>query len=86
MSFLSRGQTRLYIWIVLALVAHSDIQLEQMNVKLVFLHGDLKEKIYMVEPRRFNNPGYESLVRKLINLILASSILCGSGISNLTHT
>jgi len=30
-----------------ALVASWDLHLEQMDVKTVFLHGDLKEQIYM---------------------------------------
>ena len=44
---------------VLALVAHSDMQLEQMDVKTAFLHGDLEEQIYMVQPEGFSQPGQE---------------------------
>ena len=32
---------------VLALVAHYDIALEQMDVKTAFLHGNLEKQIYM---------------------------------------
>ena len=32
---------------VLALVAQQDMELVQMDVKMAFLHGDLKEDIYM---------------------------------------
>ena len=32
---------------VLALVAHKDMDLCQMDVKTMFLHGDLHEEIYM---------------------------------------
>jgi hypothetical protein len=32
---------------VLALVAHYDMALDQMDVKTAFLHGDLEEQIYM---------------------------------------
>ena len=32
---------------VLALVAHLDLELVPMDVKIVFLHGDLEEEIYM---------------------------------------
>ena len=50
---------------VLALVAHSDMQLEQMDVKTAFLHGDLEEQIYMVQPEGFSQPGQEHLVCNL---------------------
>ena len=32
---------------ILALVVHFDLELQQMNVKIVFLNGDLEEKVYM---------------------------------------
>ena len=35
------------IRVVLAMVAHLDMELEQMDVKTAFLHGDLDEQIYM---------------------------------------
>ena len=35
------------IRVVLAMVAHLDMELEQMDVKIAFLHGDLEEQIYM---------------------------------------
>ncbi|GJV34727.1 retrovirus-related pol polyprotein from transposon TNT 1-94 [Tanacetum coccineum] len=38
------------IRILLALVAQLDLELVQMDVKTAFLHGDLEEKIYMVQP------------------------------------
>lgn len=38
---------------MLALVAKYDIELEQMNVKIAFLHGDLDETIYMSQPQGF---------------------------------
>ena len=33
--------------IILALVAHFDLQLQKMEVKTAFLNGDLEEKVYM---------------------------------------
>ena len=35
------------IRVVLVMVAHLDMELEQMDVKTAFLHGDLEEQIYM---------------------------------------
>ena len=45
------------IRIVLGLVAHFDMQLEQMDIKTTFLHGDLEELVYMVQPKGFIQPG-----------------------------
>jgi hypothetical protein len=50
---------------VLALVAHFDMALEQMDVKIAFLHGDLEEQIYMLQPEGFNQLGQEHIVFKL---------------------
>jgi hypothetical protein len=30
-----------------------DIEIEKMDVKIVFLHGDLEEEIYMKQPKGF---------------------------------
>lgn len=42
------------IKIVLALIPHYDIELEQMDVKTNFLHDNLEEEIYMKQPQGFN--------------------------------
>ena len=36
--------------IITALVAHFDLELYQMDVKIVFLNGSIEEEIYMVQP------------------------------------
>ena len=41
---------------VLALVAHYDMALEQMDMKIAFLHGDLEEQIYMEQLEGFSQP------------------------------
>ena len=41
------------IRIILGLVNQSDLELEQLDVKAVFLHGNLKETIYMNQPDGF---------------------------------
>ncbi|GJV90022.1 retrotransposon protein, putative, ty1-copia subclass [Tanacetum coccineum] len=42
------------IWVILSLTAYIDYELEQLDVKTVFLHGNLEEVVYTREP-----PGYE---------------------------
>ena len=37
----------------MALVAHYDLELHQMDVKTTFLNGDLDENVYMVQPKGF---------------------------------
>ena len=39
--------------IVMALVAHYDLELHQMDVKTAFLNSDVEETIYMVQPKSF---------------------------------
>ncbi|GJY06174.1 putative zinc finger, CCHC-type containing protein [Tanacetum coccineum] len=51
--------------IVMALVAHFDLELHQMDVKTKFLNGDLHEDVYMTEPQGFKSKGQEHLVCKL---------------------
>ena len=41
------------IRVLLALVAMFDLELEQLDVKTAFLHGDLEELIYMQQPEGF---------------------------------
>ena len=36
--------------IILALVAHFDLELQQMDVKTAFLNGDLEDEAYMKQP------------------------------------
>lgn len=39
----------------MTLIAHFDMDLSQMNMKMSFLNGDLEEKIYMKEPKGFSD-------------------------------
>ena len=41
------------------------MEVEQLDVKTTFLHGDLEEEIYMEQPEGFVEPGKEPLVWRL---------------------
>lgn len=45
------------IRIVLSLDATLDLEVEQMDVKMTFLHGDLEEEIYNKQPDDFQVKG-----------------------------
>ena len=45
------------IRVLLSLVAHGDLELEQLDVKTAFLHGDLDEEIYMYQLEGFKVEG-----------------------------
>ena len=53
------------IRVVLGLAASLDLEVEQMDVKTAFLHGDLHEEIYMEQPDGFREKGKEDYVCKL---------------------
>jgi hypothetical protein len=50
---------------LLGIVAMHDLELEQLDVKTTFLHGDLEEENYMDQPKGFIEPGKEIFVCKL---------------------
>jgi hypothetical protein len=47
--------------IIMALVAHYNLELHQMDVKTTFLNGDLEENIYMAQPKGFIVEGKERM-------------------------
>ena len=53
------------IRVVLAMCAAFDLHLEQLDVKTAFLHGELEEEIYMLQPEGFKEKGKENLVCRL---------------------
>ncbi|GLU05736.1 hypothetical protein SLE2022_228170 [Rubroshorea leprosula] len=53
------------IRVVLGLAARLDLEVEQMDVKTTFLHGDLDEEIYMEQPESFKVKGKEDFVCRL---------------------
>ncbi|KAL6345280.1 hypothetical protein AAG906_015763 [Vitis piasezkii] len=55
--------------IILALVAHFDLELQQTDVKTTFLNGELEEEVYMKQPEGFPSSDGEQLVCKLKKFI-----------------
>ena len=51
--------------IILALVAHFDFELQQMDVKTTFLNGELEEEVYMKQLEGFFSSQGEHLICKL---------------------
>jgi hypothetical protein len=51
--------------IIIGLVAHYDLDLHQMDVKIAFLNRYLEEKVYMDPPEGFSMEGKEHMVCKL---------------------
>ena len=43
--------------IIMTLVTHFDLELHQIDIKPVFLNGDIKEENYMVQPGNFEVKG-----------------------------
>ena len=54
-----------FLRILLALVAQFNLELAQLDVKTAFLHGDLGEEIYMVQPIGFYIVGQQHLACRL---------------------
>ena len=52
------------IRMVLSIAASGNLEVEQLNVKTTFLHGD-QEEIYMQQPEGFEKRGKEHLVCRL---------------------
>lgn len=53
------------IRLILGMVAQNDLELEQLDVKMAFLHGDLDEEIYMEQPEGYYIDGKRDYVCKL---------------------
>ena len=54
---------------IMALVAHFNLELHQMDVKTTFLNGDIEETIYMVQLENFMSGDSKFVVCKLKKFI-----------------
>ena len=45
------------IRVLLSIAAYNDLELDQMDMKTAFLHGDLSERILMEQPEGFVEAG-----------------------------
>ena len=52
------------IRMVLAIAALRNLEIHQMDVKTLFLNGELDEEIYIKQPKGFSAPGQEKKVCK----------------------
>lgn len=50
---------------MLSIVVAFDLEVEQIDVKTTFLHGDIEEEIYMKQPEGFVVKGKKEIVCKL---------------------
>jgi hypothetical protein len=53
------------VQIIMVVTARLDLELHQLDVKIAFLNGDLKEEIYMDQPNGFQIKGQEGKVCRL---------------------
>ena len=51
--------------VIMSLVAHFNLELHQMDVRITFLNGELVKDVYMIQPEGFLEAGKEKLVCKL---------------------
>ena len=67
----------------MTLVAHYDLELHQMDMKTIFLNGDLEENVNMDQPMGFFVEGNEHMVCKLKKSYTVLSKLPANGIGGL---
>nr|GFB11263.1 integrase, catalytic region, zinc finger, CCHC-type, peptidase aspartic, catalytic [Tanacetum cinerariifolium] len=53
------------VWIFIANAAHKSFPIYQMDVKMVFLNGLLKDEVYVAQPDGFVNPDHPEKVYRL---------------------
>ncbi|GJU10802.1 retrovirus-related pol polyprotein from transposon TNT 1-94 [Tanacetum coccineum] len=53
------------VWMFIAYAAHKNIIIFQMDVKMTFLNGPLKEEVYVSQPEGFIDPEFPDHVYRL---------------------
>nr|GEW00680.1 retrovirus-related Pol polyprotein from transposon TNT 1-94 [Tanacetum cinerariifolium] len=53
------------VWIFIAYPAHKSFPIYQMDMKMTFLNGPLKEEVYVAQPDRFIDPDHQEKVYRL---------------------
>jgi hypothetical protein len=69
----------------MSLAATFDLEIEHMDVKTTFLHGDLEEEIYMKQPKVFVVNENKELVCKLKNIPLWSKEITRDVVPKVRH-
>ncbi|GJZ66163.1 zinc finger, CCHC-type containing protein [Tanacetum coccineum] len=55
--------------LILALSAYHGWEVHHLDVKSAFLHGELKEEVYVTQPEGFKKPGNENKVYRLVKAL-----------------
>ena len=74
------------IILLLAFIAHEDLELDQLDVKTTFLHGELDELIYMQPPEGFEEGIKDGQVCLLKKSLYGLKRFRGNGIRDLIST
>ncbi|GJR15331.1 retrovirus-related pol polyprotein from transposon TNT 1-94 [Tanacetum coccineum] len=70
------------VWIFLAFVAHMNMIVYQMDVKMAFLNGILHEEVYVSQPKRFvdpDNPNHVYRLKKALYRLKQAPCACRKG-------
>ena len=68
---------------ILSLTTSMNLEIEHLDVKNAFLHGELEEEIYMEQPDGFEVKGKQNLVCRFRKSLYGLKKLLDNGIRNL---
>ncbi|GJS95744.1 retrovirus-related pol polyprotein from transposon TNT 1-94 [Tanacetum coccineum] len=64
-ALILKSHLLLLLWMFIAYAAHKNITIFQMDVKMAFLNGPLKEEVYVCQPEGFIDPEFPDHVYRL---------------------